>query len=69
MTLYSNMQICGEARITIERRDGTVWVSVKDGNQTITMEGKHVHQLWDALAASEQAIATFMAVDAAEAQP
>lgn len=72
MSLYSNMQICGECPISVERRDGTVWVNIKDGTQTLTMEAKHVRALWKALAVFENAEwaadhpTTHMVVDAAE---
>lgn len=53
MKLFSNMQICGDCRPHVERRDGHIWVTVKDGNQSITMEAKHVRALWQALALFE----------------
>jgi hypothetical protein len=56
MSLYSNMQICGnDSRIEIERRNGVVWVGVRDGSQKITMEAQHVKALWLALSAFEDA--------------
>lgn len=73
MTLYSSMQICGnDSRIEIERRNGIVWVGVRDGSQKITMEAQHVRALSAALGAFEQAeweadhATSHMAVDAAE---
>ena len=56
MTIYSNMQICGDACITIERRDSTTWVTITDGpNARITIEAKHVRQLEQALNAFQDA--------------
>ena len=51
MTLYSNMQICGVGEITVYRRDETVWVTIKDGNQRLTMEADHAFALGNAAAA------------------
>ena len=59
MTLYSNMQICGVGEITVYRRDETVWVTIKDGNQTLTMEDRHVRAL--AIALSDFMIAEWAA--------
>ena len=53
MSLYSSMQICGETRVEVKRRDGEIWVNVRDGNHSITMLAKHVLALADALAAFE----------------
>ena len=73
MTLYSNVQLCGtDSAIQVERQSGTVWVYIRDGNQKITMEARHVRALSGALGAFEQAeweadhATSHMAVDAAE---
>lgn len=56
MTIYSNMQICGDAKIKVETANGTTWVTITDGPHVrITMESKHVRQLEQALNASQYA--------------
>ena len=62
MIIHSSMQLCGEGhRIECRSHSGRDWVDIRDGNQTITMEPKHVRALAAALDAYEGA-----AVDAAE---
>ena len=56
MTIYSNMQICGDAKIKVETANGTTWVKITDGPLVrITMEAKHVRQLEQALNAFQDA--------------
>jgi hypothetical protein len=53
MSLHSNMQICGDTPVEVKRHHGEIWVTVRDGNQSITMNARHVLALADALAAFE----------------
>lgn len=51
MTIYSNMQICGnDDEITVSEKDGVIWVHIGTLEKRITMNDTHVRQLAAALA-------------------
>ena len=50
MTIYSNMQICGDNHnIRVHSHHDADWVEIKSGDVVITMQPKHVRALNSAL--------------------
>jgi hypothetical protein len=54
MSIYSNMQICGDDhKIIVHNHHNADWVDIKSGDVVITMEPKHVRAMAHALDAYE----------------